>query len=164
MQKESSSSIAGAEEDEPFPRVYYVECLVTAMTFEEKSVGFGPFREGLDEPHLQDLIDTLNRMSEEFPKGLSLTDTYENVPGFLSWFDSEFASARSLYKAHPAYKGEFEQYAETAQTAQRYGGVANHWPRGIVSVYCETPAELSQYRVLFFNEKEKQEPSQFSTT
>lgn len=160
---ENYSGLDESEEAEAFPEVYYVECIInTNATEGQKSVAFGPFRKGPDELHLAHLIETLNNMLKEFPNGLSLSDTYENVPGFLSWFDSSFASSRSLYKAHPTYRGKFDDYASVASVARRYGGTANNWPRGIVSAYCETPAELAQYKVLFFNEQEKRQRSMLS--
>lgn len=71
------------------PNSYEVEiCAMSGDGDAYHKFTVGPFLENEDEPALQNLVETLSRMENEYPNGRSGFDNeYDHIEGFYDWFD-----------------------------------------------------------------------------
>lgn len=51
-----------------------------------RALTVGPFKRGEQEASLQSLLETLKRMDEKFPRGMSGDGNYDDVLGYYEWF------------------------------------------------------------------------------
>lgn len=64
----------------------------------------GPFAKGEDEEALESVIETLERIKENFAWGQprKYGKYHSDVPGFLQWFDSNYGRAEDVKECRPA--------------------------------------------------------------
>ena len=135
---------------ETFTDAYSIDChAITASGYIE-TVTFGPFKKKADEAYLYDLVATLNRMETSFREGNfdPIQSDYENVEGYLGWFDSEHKDAESFYAEYPDASCGYTIYAAIADTARQFGGTVLKWPMEPLTNY-ETPAKYHGYDVFY---------------
>lgn len=90
----------------------------------------------VSQAHMEDLIQTLEKMEKAYPHGRGGYDTYDHVEGFLKWFGGEILD-------------EFEEwYNGLPEWQQRF--YLNDWPRdpsgdGIQS-------SIEDYKVFYYDE------------
>lgn len=139
---------------------YTIDCHAVTAEGKVETTSFGPFKHGQDEVHLSDLVMTLLRMDEAFPEDTfnPINSVYEEVEGYLGWFDTEHSDEDSLYDTYPDALCEFEDYAAVAEVAKRFGGSKLKWPMEPWTKY-ETPAKYHSYEVFFFDANGEKRPS-----
>jgi hypothetical protein len=131
---------------------YVIDCHAVAAAGDIETVTFGPFKRGKDEGYLSDLVKTLIRMEEMFPADTfnPIHSDYEDVEGYLGWFDTEHADAESLYNEYPDALCEFEDYSAVAEVSNRFGGDQLKWPMEPWTNH-ETPAKYQSHEVFYFD-------------
>lgn len=112
-----------------------VDCfMVEVHTYQGDSNGnsvftVGPFRRGADEASLQSLIETLDRVRENFRWGNPDRLPYhDDILGFLHWFDStDYSDMNVLRDEHPEVVARYgvEVHEELARLAE---GWYPEWP------------------------------------
>lgn len=108
----------------------------------------GPFAP-CQQDSLQSLLETLNRMKEAFPRGMSGNDTYTTILGFQQWF-KEVATMDELKKeAWKAYDLHGEEAHQKIFSLLRPEW-ATQWPDDATAGY-ESPEQFNKYKVFYYD-------------
>lgn len=97
---------------------------------------------------LTDLIETLDRVDAEYPHGRGGGEeySYQNVPGFYSWFgDSLVESSDDYYTAYPDITVDYATYLEHLALVE--GREAN-WP---YDPFTYSEQSLESYKVFYYD-------------
>lgn len=135
-----------------FNDAYVIDCYAVTVRGDIETVTFGPFKKGKDEGCLSDLVKTLIRMDKAFPEDSfnPIQSDYEDVDGYLGWFDAEHVDEDSFYDEYPDTLCEFSDYAAVAAVSRRFGGTSRKWPMEPLVNY-ETPAKVQGYDVFYYD-------------
>lgn len=143
-----------------FTDAYGIDCHAVKASGDIETVSFGPFKKGKDENCLSDLVKTLVRMDKAFPEDTfnPIQSDYEDVEGYLGWFDTEYDDAESFYDEYPDTRCEFSDYAAVAAASRRFGGTALKWPMEPWTNH-ETPARYQGYEVFYYDLNGAKQPT-----
>ena len=143
-------TVVGPTALEAPPTAAYTIEIETTMGDADGYGGFtmGPFKVGVHEEHLHSVLGALKRMSERFPYGMSGSDTYEDVPGYVQWFDEAYDMAvlRSYYpKGYAsATEGEHEKFFALSEHLYK------EWPLD-PAMDNQSPQKLNAFKVFYYD-------------
>lgn len=99
---------------------------------------FGPFKVITHENHLYDFLKVLSKMENYFPRGMSGGDDYDDLQGFLPWFDEGLK------------KGRNESENESLRLAQNLE-LYFYWSHDVTSPYSQ--AQYDSHSVWYIDDK-----------
>lgn len=122
----------------------------------DKDIVIGPFNM-LDLALLEDLLLTLERIQTAFPQIANGDNYFDNVEGFLAWFNFERIEKERMRRDFPSFKLDYDEYAAQAAKVEAFklahdiDEEAISWPNDPISDY-EYPNSYSGYKVYYYDE------------
>ena len=122
----------------------------------DKDIVIGPFNMS-DLALLEDLLLTLERIQTAFPQIANGNNYFDNVEGFLAWFNFERIEKERMRRDFPSFKLDYDEYAAQAAKVEAFklahdiDEEAISWPMDPISDW-EDLNSFKEYNVFYYDE------------
>jgi hypothetical protein len=118
-----------------------------------EKLSIGPFYKGQDEAALENMLEALTNVSNAY-SGMSGSDNYESVDGYVAWFTPDFLMSKEEYEKY--YKPSSVSYEDYKRRAIVADAIVTknkmeeiNWP---YDVTCEeSPTEYVSHKVFYYD-------------